>query len=140
LQCPTSRHYSLVPHNRNRLSSQLSEMARQMDSGMRVLNTANKFAIQMDVAQYKPDEIDVKVQNNQLLVSGKHEEMQDGEHGFISRSFTRRYALPQDVDEQQLKCNLNERGVLTFEAPRLQAAENLNSRAIPITHIGPDGA
>jgi hypothetical protein len=47
-----------------------------------------------------------------LLVTGKHDEKPD-EHklGFVSRHFTRRYALPKDVDIKELHCNLSNKGL-----------------------------
>jgi crystallin alpha B len=85
-----------------------------------------------------------------LLVTGKHEEKPD-EHGFVSRHFTRRYALPKDVDIKELQCNLSDKGpsarvhfartasfagILTLQAPRKQLTLTANNtRAIPITHV-----
>ncbi len=125
-----ARHFHLMP---NRLAHELS-------AGVRVVNDAQKFAVQMDTSQYQPEEIDVKVNNAEqgrpayLTVSGKHEEKQD-EHGYVSRSFTRRYALPPDVDAAQLACNMSETGVLTAQAPKVQPALADGARAIPITHV-----
>jgi len=132
-----ARHYHLVPNYHRRMSQQMTDMARQMDQGVHVINDGQKFAVEMDVAQYRPDEIDVKVENDQVIVSAKHEEVYDNEHGFVKRSFTRRYSLPTDVDDKQLACNLSERGVLTLEAPRLhpQLMDSSNMRAIPIMHV-----
>jgi len=129
---------SLLP---TRLSHDMAEMARRMDDGVRVVNDAKKFGVQMDVSQYRPEEIDVKVSNENdangqpayLIVSGKHEEQQD-EHGHVSRSFTRRYSLPTDVDAHQLACNLSDTGVLTLQAPRMQPALT-GGRPIAITHV-----
>jgi len=119
-----------------------------------VVNDAEKFAVRMDVAQYTPEEIDVKVVEHDerdlsspstLIITGKHEEdhtddQSDESHRTIkqqhvSRSFTRRYSLPPDVDEKHLTCALNERGVLTVNAPRVQLpalADSSKVRAISI--------
>ena len=87
-----------------------------------------------------------------LLVTGKHEEKPD-EHklGFVSRHFTRRYALPKDVDVKEMLCNLSDNGlcprplcahttplagILTLQVPRKQLTLTANNtRAIPITHV-----
>jgi len=132
------RHFQLMPHH---LAQQWSDIVRHTDSGVRVVNDANKFAVQMDVTQYRPEEIDVKIINegdNQgqstfLVVTGKHEEKQD-EHGYVSRSFSRRYSLPTDVDAKQLACSLSDKGALTLQAPRMHAQLE-GARAIPITRV-----
>jgi len=138
MDVPARRHFPVLP---TRLSHDMAEMARRMDDGVRIVNDTHKFGVQMDVSQYRPEEIDVKVSNENdahgqpafLIVSGKHEEKQD-EHGHVSRSFTRRYSLPTDVDAHQLACNLSDTGVLTLQAPRVQPALT-GGRPIPITHV-----
>ena len=125
------------------MQRQLAQMQHAMNDGVRVVYDKDKFAVQMDVSQYAPEEVDVKVHDEDkkdgapayLVISGKHEERQD-EHGFVSRSFTRRYAIPDDVDAKALQCNLSNHGVLSLQAPR-KAIEgpSTSSRAIPITHV-----
>ena len=44
--------------------------------------------VNLDVQQFKPEELTVKVADKFLVVEGKHEERSD-EHGFVSRQFTR---------------------------------------------------
>ena len=42
----------------------------------------NKFDVKLDVSHFKPEEIQVKLVDNCLIVYGKHEEkMEDGENG-----------------------------------------------------------
>lgn len=52
-----------------------------------------KFEVILDVQQFSPNEISVKVTDRFVIVEAKHEEKQD-EHGYVSRQFTRRYMLP----------------------------------------------
>lgn len=93
------------------------------------------FKIAFDVEQFKPNEVKVKVQDNTVIVEGKHEERED-DHGFISRHFVRRYALPKEVDVSQLTSTLSSDGVLTIKAPTL-ALEGKTERVIEVEHIGP---
>jgi len=74
------------------------------------------FKVNLDVQQFKPEEINVKVVDNAIVVEGKHEERED-DHGFISRSFTRRYKLPKDVDVDAVSSSLSSDGVLQIMAP-----------------------
>lgn len=71
----------------------------------------------MDVQQFAPNEITVKVTEGTVIVEGKHEEKQD-EHGFISRHFVRRYTLPKDVDVNNVVSSLSSDGVLTVSVPK----------------------
>uniref|UniRef100_A0A023F6Z5 Putative small heat shock protein n=1 Tax=Triatoma infestans TaxID=30076 RepID=A0A023F6Z5_TRIIF len=101
------------------------------DSGVSTVSSdSNEFKVNLDVQQFKPDELKVKVVDDCLVVDGKHEERSD-QHGFISRQFTRRYKIPDDVDKTALVSNLSSDGVLTLKAPKLALPENA-SREIPI--------
>ena len=77
------------------------------------------FQVILDVQQFAPNEITVKtIDNNSIVVEGKHEEKKD-EHGLVSRQFVRRYVLPKGHDIGQVQSTLSSDGVLTITAPKL---------------------
>jgi molecular chaperone IbpA len=63
----------------------------------------NEYRIQLAVAGFQPDEIDITAQQNVLVVSGrKNEESEEGGNDFIyrgiaNRSFERRFALADHI-------------------------------------------
>lgn len=67
-------------------------LAKQ-DSGSTINVEKNKYQIILDVQQFTPNEISVKIAEKFIIVEGKHEEKED-EHGYVSRHFTRKYMLP----------------------------------------------
>lgn len=71
----------------------------------------------LDVQQFSPEEITVKTVGNNVIVEAKHEERQD-EHGYVSRHFVRRYALPPSHDVINVTSSLSSDGVLTITAPK----------------------
>ena len=77
----------------------------------------NEFKINLDVQQFKPEELKVKISEGYVVVEGKHEERSD-QHGYISRQFIRRYKVPEDVDEPSIVSSLSSDGVLTLKAPK----------------------
>lgn len=89
------------------------------------------FKVMLDVQQFTPQELSVKTVDNFIVVEGKHEERQD-EHGFISRQFTRRYPLPQDIKPENVECNISSDGVLLITAARVVEEPRENERAVPI--------
>ena len=111
-------------------------LASASDSGSTISSDKDKFQIALDVQQFSPEEISVKVAENMVTIEGKHEERKD-EHGYISRQFTRKYNLPKDCDLDAIKSSLSSDGVLTIQAPKLNSIENKNQRSIPIEHTGP---
>jgi len=98
-------------------------------------NDPKKFQLKLDVTNFTPEEITVKVAGNSLLVEGKHEEKQDERgHGCVSRQFTRRYTLADDVDLEQLSSSMDEQGkTLTIHAPKKKIQLDGSERVIPIT-------
>ena len=82
----------------------------------------NDFRIELAVAGFKPDEIDITAQQNVLLVSGrKKEEAEDGKgnnyiyRGIATRSFERRFAL---ADHIQVRGADLKDGLLSIELVR----------------------
>ncbi|XP_048412337.1 heat shock protein beta-1 [Stegostoma tigrinum] len=111
----------------NRLSSSPSDstipnycpspLQRQLAGGMSLIQqTSGNWKISLDVRHFAPEELQVKIQEGYLEISGNHEEKQD-QHGFISRSFTRKYKLPSDVDTLSVTSSLTSDGILIVEAP-----------------------
>lgn len=94
-----------------------------------------KFQVILDVQQFKPDEISVKVVDKCVVVEAKHEEKQD-EHGWISRQFVRKYMIPEQCSIDEVSSSLSSDGVLTITAPRKEKSETKNERSIKIEHTG----
>ncbi|KAJ8928557.1 hypothetical protein NQ314_018875 [Rhamnusium bicolor] len=109
--------------------------ASQQDIGSTVTSDKDKFQANLDVQQFKPEEISVKVTgDNTITIEGKHEEKPD-EHGHIYRHFIRRYVLPKDCNMNKIESKLSSDGVLTISAPKTSAME-IDYKDIPITHTG----
>ncbi|KAH8273253.1 hypothetical protein KR026_010237 [Drosophila bipectinata] len=95
------------------------------------------FQVCMDVAQFKPSELNVKVVDNSILVEGKHEERQ-GDHGHIMRHFVRRFTVPEGYEADKVVSQLSSDGVLTVSIPKPQAIEDKSKkRIIQIQEVGP---
>ncbi len=99
----------------------------------------NDYRIELAVAGFKPDEIDITAQQNVLLVSGrKKEEAEDGSsgsgannyiyRGIATRSFERRFAL---ADHIQVKGADMKDGLLAIELVR-EIPEAMKPRKINI--------
>ncbi|XP_033211418.1 protein lethal(2)essential for life-like [Belonocnema kinseyi] len=95
----------------------------------------DKFMVTLDVQQFSPDEINVKVADKHVVVEAKHEEKED-EHGWISRQFLRKYLIPSQCDVDKVESHLSSDGVLTITAPRKQQAIESNERPIQIQFTG----
>ena len=91
----------------------------------------NQFRIELAVAGFGPDEIDIIAQQNVLIVSGKKKE-DDGSNyihrGIATRSFERRFALADHI--QVRGADLHE-GLLSIDLVR-EIPESMKPRKIDI--------
>ena len=94
----------------------------------------NRFRIELAVAGFKPDEIDITAQQNVLIVSGKKNEESEQEgsdyiyRGIANRSFERRFAL---ADHIQVRGADLKDGLLAIELVR-EIPEAMKPRRIDI--------
>jgi len=115
---------SLVQSGQNVLSQGKSAVHNDRDS----------FKVDLDCKNFKPGEVKVTVDENknQLIVHGSHQERSD-KHGHISREFTRKYVLPQDVQMDKVQCAWdNNANMLRIDAPKQQMLTGPTGRSIPI--------
>ncbi|KAI6176635.1 Heat shock protein Hsp-12.2 [Aphelenchoides bicaudatus] len=96
-------------------AAQLDWPLQHNDGVVKVHNTGDKWEVGLDASFFKPNEIEVKVVGDQLIVHFLHEERSDA-HGTIKREINRSYHLPHDVDTASLKSHLSSRGVLHITA------------------------
>lgn len=100
-----------------------------------VISDKEKFQVKMDVQHFKPEEITVKIsENNTVVIEAKHEEKTD-EKGFISRQIIRRFIIPEGHDFKQIASSLSSDGILTITAPKNPES---GEKIIPITRTGPE--
>jgi molecular chaperone IbpA len=94
----------------------------------------NDYRIELAVAGFKPDEIDITAQQNVLLVTGRKKDEGDGKgdnyvyRGIATRSFERRFAL---ADHIQVRGADMKDGLLAIELVR-EIPEAMKPRKIDI--------
>lgn len=94
-----------------------------------MINNKEKFAVEMNVSQFAPEELSVNLKDRNLVVEGHHEERND-ECGTVERHFIRKYLMPEDTDLEGLRSFLNNEGLLVITAPK-KAIQH--ERRIPIS-------
>lgn len=127
---PRSRRYPITNYIRP-----WGELLRA-DRGVSTVDAdKDKFQVTLDVQQFTPEEIEVKVVDRHVIVHAKHEEKQDV-HGWISREFTRKYLIPEQCDIAEVTSKLSSDGVLTIAAPRKDQPQTNNGKIIKIEQTG----
>ncbi|XP_014474164.1 PREDICTED: protein lethal(2)essential for life-like [Dinoponera quadriceps] len=94
------------------------DVTRRKDGAamMGIASDNDNFKVIIDVRQFKPEEITVKVVGRCIVVEAKHEEKPD-EHGSISRQFLRKYLLPDRANLDQVSSTISSDGILIITAP-----------------------
>lgn len=100
-----------------------------------ICNPKDGFQVSLDVAHFKPDEITVKVVENNIFVEAKHEERSEDGGSYVSRQFSRRYLLPDEYNIADVVSKLSSDGILTVIAPPKQLDTD-KGRTIQIEQTG----
>nr|CAH7726591.1 unnamed protein product [Callosobruchus chinensis] len=84
----------------------------------------DQFQATIDVQHFRPEEIEVRVDDNVITVEGKHEESREKqdeyrrEHNAAYKHFLKRYVLPFDYDNNRVESRMSTDGFLTITAPK----------------------
>ncbi|CAJ0575490.1 unnamed protein product, partial [Mesorhabditis spiculigera] len=96
-----------------------------------VENTSDAFKMKIDVSQFMPQDLEVKLHGSQVIVAGTQEEKPD-QYGTIQRSFVRKIDLPSGVHIDGLRTYIDGDGVLSLEVPKRAQLPPGDGRKIPI--------
>ena len=91
-----------------------------------------RFKVRFDVSEFKPDEIQVKIQDNKVVVYAKHEERNNAQS--VSREYSRQVDIPVNVDQEKLNCVLSRDGILTVDGPVFSNQLVPMQQVLPIQH------
>jgi HSP20 family molecular chaperone IbpA len=77
-----------------------------------IINTEDGFTIQLDVKHFEPHDIKVSLTGNSLSVTGERIEDDPSSAQSLKRSFSRRYAIPDDIRLESIKSHMTDTGML----------------------------
>merc|ERR1719370_570922 len=92
----------------------------------------DKMEVTLDTSGYKPDELKVEIKGGELCVEGKHEERSQSGEVMVSRQFSRRFGLPQNVKMEDIVSNLSQDGMMVITMPKEQRIEEVERGSTPI--------
>jgi hypothetical protein len=122
------------------LAASSNQVCRKRKEAQDKAATAKKprFEVKLSTEGYKPEELDVKLvdDNTLLIVSGKHEH--SDESGTVSKTFTRSWNIPQNVELAELACNFNTKDdTVSISAPwKVELPlPKIQEKIIPITLV-----
>ena len=127
---------------RSRFDRLLSDLAdgegREWTPAIDVVRDNGHLVVRANVPGIKPDEIEIKVEDDVLTISGEHEETkEETDKTFVRRerrygAFSRSMPLPQGVDPKKIDAKTDD-GVLevTIPLPKEAAREPVTIKAKP---------
>jgi len=81
------------------------------------INDEDKFAVDLDVSQFRPEELKMSLDDRILTVQGRQETHRPNAESI--RSFIRVFTLPPDVEEVNMHSTLSNEGILHIEGPKV---------------------
>ncbi len=112
----------------------MEEAGREFTPAIEVSEKENELVVRAEVPGLAPEDIDIRVENNTLILSGeKKHEHKDEQENYVHREFSygrfyRSIPLRGEVDPDKIKAKYKD-GVLTITAP---LAETAKARKIAI--------
>eukprot|EP00092_Neocalanus_flemingeri_P004800 GFUD01005168.1.p1 GENE.GFUD01005168.1~~GFUD01005168.1.p1 ORF type:complete len:521 (-),score=138.30 GFUD01005168.1:487-2049(-) len=92
--------------------------SNDMSPKAKVSYDQDKFQVEFNVQDYRPEELSIKTEGDVLIVLAKHETKAEGGQSFVSKQFEQRFSLPSGVKMEKIASSLSKDGVLTVSAPR----------------------
>ncbi|XP_068207108.1 protein lethal(2)essential for life-like [Palaemon carinicauda] len=77
-----------------------------------------KFAAVMDVKDFNPNDLQVRVVDDRVVVEGKYEKKSEDGSSMSAKSFYKEFTLPQMANIDLVSTALSKDGVLTINAPK----------------------
>lgn len=86
-----------------------------------------KLQLQLDMSNFKPEEVTIKTEKNLLKIDAEHKDESD--HSAVYHKFSRQFTLPKDVDSSTITAKLANDGLLTIQSANLPAIEDGSGEA-----------
>ncbi|KAH9389941.1 hypothetical protein TYRP_007490 [Tyrophagus putrescentiae] len=95
----------------------------------------NKYQLSLDMRNFDPSEISVKMDKDSLQITGKREKKEE-DGRYVYREYVQHFTVPENVKSEELKCQLDKQGYLKMEAPlKVPQVEENKERTIPIEFV-----
>ena len=110
----------LISSALNDAFGQLQQLERQLGQLQQEESSTGgdgkNYSFKCNVAGYLPEELNVDLQGDELVIQGEHKQEGDGQS--LHRTFLRRVTLPESVHRETIQCNIDDQGRLEVRAER----------------------
>uniref|UniRef100_A0AC34QGL8 SHSP domain-containing protein n=1 Tax=Panagrolaimus sp. JU765 TaxID=591449 RepID=A0AC34QGL8_9BILA len=95
----------------------------------------NDFKYSVNLEGFKPEELKIKLDGEQLVISGDHREVNENGTETVHQSFIRRFTLPDGFKKETIKSIFDGKGNLIVSGQRNPQISQENAREIPIETV-----
>lgn len=106
----------------------MSQDSTELSPKAKVSYDQDKFQVEFNVQDYKPEELSIKTEGDILIVLAKHETKTENGQSFVSKQFEQRFSLPSGVQPEKITSSLSKDGYLTVTAPRESAFKKIENK------------
>ncbi|KAI1723809.1 hsp20/alpha crystallin family domain-containing protein [Ditylenchus destructor] len=92
------------------------------------LGDNGEFKYQVDVSGFHPEELEVNIEGDDIVVRGQHQSRNEDEQ--VERSFMRRVRIPTGIHRESIQSHVDDRGHLSILGQT--EADRSHRRTIPI--------
>lgn len=109
-----------------------------------IVEEDNQYRITAQVPGLRPEDLDIRVENDVLTIRGEHrEEHEEQEKNYLRRelrygSMQRSLRLPPNADTEHIDANVED-GMLTLDIPKRQEARPKSIQVKPKSQLGSGG-
>lgn len=91
-----------------------------------IYDTGTALVLEADLPGFQQDDIDIRLENNVLMLSGERRHETEGPENYFRAerthgSFSRSFALPTTVDPEKIEARYRD-GILTLTMPKVESA------------------
>nr|AGN29599.1 heat shock protein beta-1 [Acartia pacifica] len=121
----------MLPSMKTPLSQELELFKPEHDHEViRVKEDDKQLEVSLDTSHYRPDELHVSVHDGQVEIDGRHVEKSEDGKRTLTRSFKRKYTLPEGAKAENVSSNLSSDGVLVIKALKGNPVTNVEIKQI----------
>lgn len=94
------------------------------------INEAGELTYQVNISGFHPNELSVEMEGDDIVIQGEHKEQKDAES--VHRKFIRRFRIPEGIQKDTIKCEIDPKGFLTVTAKSAAVEGGAERKSIPI--------
>lgn len=134
---PTSAEERERCHKQHQLKRKESQDQQKEEEAEKKVSKKARFEFKLNVEGFQPSDLNVKLVDNSLVISGNHND--EDESGSLTRSFTKKITIPGNVLLDELDCNLNSKdNTMMISAPwKVELPPQVKEKVIQINLTGP---